>query len=195
MFSSDLATLHNFQKGYSQEPVLLKNYGGSGSSSSRNNGFVSDIQQESVESRMKMFEKTASTNRASTYSSVLKGVMEESVYSQVFFSQDNVQILQNTMRATIRERTGYTIPPQSVEELMIIMRSIFLQYGQFYEQGITKEIERLNQYVLNFCIPQLQSSIQAYTFYLKEQANLPVPLGQPLQTDRDFKQLEMNRFL
>ena len=77
---------------------------------------------------------------------------------------------------------------------MIIMRSTFLQYGHFYEQGITREIERLNKLVLDYIIPEVHGSLKSYLFYLKDQANLPVPIGQSVQVDRDFNQLEGCRF-
>ena len=75
----------NFQKGYSEEPVLLKNY---------NNGIVNNIGQESVESRLQMFEKVATKNKSTTYASyATKGILEDNVYSQVFFSKENIQII------------------------------------------------------------------------------------------------------
>ena len=176
----------NFQKGYSEEPVLLKNY---------NNGIVNNIGQESVESRLQMFEKVATKNKSTTYASyATKGILEDNVYSQVFFSKENIQIIQNGLRASIHEKTGYIIPPQNIDNLMIIMRSTFLQYGHFYEQGITREIERLNKLVLDYIIPEVHGSLKSYLFYLKDQANLPVPIGQSVQVDRDFNQLEGCRF-
>lgn len=183
----DLA-LNNLQSGYSKEPNLLKNY---------HNGIVNDIQYESVESRLKMFERVSSTNKSSSYSSALKGIGQDSVCSQAFFSKENVQILQNNLRASIHEKTGYTIPPQNIDSLMIIMRSMFLQYGNFAQTNseITQEIERLNQYVLNYIVPEVQSSLKAYLHYLKEQSSLPVPIGQPVQVDRNFNQLEGNIFM
>lgn len=183
--TTDLA-LNNFQHGYTQEPVLLKSY---------KNGIVSDIKQESVESRLKMFEKVSSSNKSSTYASAMQGVLEDNVYSQVFFSKENVQIIQNGLRAGIHEKTGRIIPQQDIDSLKIIMRSMFLQYGNFYETGITKEIERLNKYVLNYIIPEVHSSLKSYLFYLEDQEHLPVPIGHPVQIDRNFNQLEGSMFM
>lgn len=180
--------MSNFQNSYSSEIVLLKDY---------NNGIVSDIAQESVESRIQMFEKVSSANRSSAYATAMKGVFENNVYSQLFFSKENIQIIQNALRAAIYKKSGYVIPPQNADALGIIMRSTFLQYAQFYEDkaAITREIERLNQFVLDYVIAEVYSSLKAYLHYIKEQSSLPVPIGQPIQVDRDFKQIERNSFL
>lgn len=178
--NSNELILNDFKKGYSKESVLLKNY---------NNGLV-PMQQESVESRFQMYEKVANRNRSTAYVSAIKGILEDNVYSQVFFSKENVQIIQNGLRAAIYEKTGHIIPPQNMEALQIIMRSIFLQYGNFYEKGITEEIAKLNRYVLNYIIPEIHSSLKSYLHYIKDQENLKVPISQPIQVDRDFKQLE-----
>lgn len=175
--------LNDFQNGYKTEPVLLKDY---------NHGNACDIREENVESRMRMFEKASPCK--STFDNSLRGDHENNMFSQVFFSKENVQIIQNGLRAKIHELTGKVIPPQNTNNLMIIMRTLFDQYGNYYKTGMKEEIQRLNQIVLNYAIPQIRSSLESYLYYLKDQESLPVPMSQPIQTDRDFKQLEMKPF-
>jgi len=186
MNSADLVSLNNFQTSYSKEPVLLRNY---------SNGLVSDVQNESIESRLEMFERVSHKNRSkSGIGFDYDGLQNNRLY-QVFLCKENIQIIQNAMRKQVYEKTGHIIPPQNTDELMIIMRSIFLQVGNFNVINITSEIEKLNSRVLDYVVPQLVSSLKSYLYYIQDQATLPVPIGQPVQVDRDFKQMEVNWFL
>ena len=54
------------------------------------------------------------------------------VLSDTFFSSQNIQLLQNSIRAGVYNMSNgkFTIGPQDCDTLKIIMRSIFLQYAQ-----------------------------------------------------------------
>ena len=62
----------------------------------------------------------------------VKGNWYRTVLSDAFFSPQNVQILQNGIRAGVYKMSQgqYVIGQQSEDELRIVMRSIFLQYSQ-----------------------------------------------------------------
>jgi len=187
MNSADLVSLNNFQTNYSKDPILLKDY----------NGLVSDVQNESIESRIQMFERVANKNRSKSGIEFTYDGLQNNRLFQVFLCKENIQIIQNALRKNVYDTTQYIIPPQNIDELLIIMRSIFLQNGNFNVnvKNITEEIEKLNNRVLDYVVPQLISSLKSYLYYIQNQANLPVPIRQPVQVDRDFKQMEVNWFL
>jgi hypothetical protein len=160
------------------------------------NGRVNLLEEPSPEILFKMQERVAVKNKTSQYREALNGVYEESELSNLYFSKENIQIVQNGIRAGIYEKTNkeHIIPPQNIDNIKIIMRNIYIQYAE-NQHNITSEIERLNQLVLGYIIPQVHSSLISYLKYIKDQSTLVIPLELPNQSDRDYKQLEMKEFM
>jgi hypothetical protein len=160
------------------------------------NGRVNLLEEPSPEILFKMQERVAVKNKTSQYREALNGVFEESELSNLYFSKANIQIVQNGIRAGIYEKTNkeHIIPPQNIDNIKIIMRNIYIQYAE-NQNNITSEIERLNQLVLGYIIPQVHGSLVSYFKYIKDQSTLVIPLELPNQSDRDYKQLEMREFM
>lgn len=160
------------------------------------NGRVNLLEEPSPEVLFKMQERVAVKNKTSQYREALNGVYEESELSNLYFSKENIQIVQNGIRAGIYEKTNkeHIIPPQNIDNIKIIMRNIYIQYAE-NQNNITSEIERLNQLVLGYIIPQVHGSLVSYFKYIKDQSTLVIPLELPNQSDRDYKQLEMREFM
>ncbi len=160
------------------------------------NGRVNLLEEPSPEVLFKMQERVAVKNKTSQYREALNGVYEESELSNLYFSKENIQIVQNGIRAGIYEKTNkeHIIPPQNIDNIKIIMRNIYIQYAE-NQNNITSEIERLNQLVLGYIIPQVHGSLVSYLKYIKDQSTLVIPLELPNQSDRDYKQLEMREFM
>jgi len=158
----------------------------------RNNGRV-DIYTESPDAVIKMHERIAIRNKSIDYQEALTGIWEDNQLSTVYFSAGNIQILQNGIRAGVYKKSQQTInvPPQNMDALSIIMRSIYLQYAQHDLYDIRAEVERLNQKVLHYCIDNVYSSAMAYNAYVRDASTLVQPLERPLNHDRDYKQLEL----
>ena len=160
------------------------------------NGRVNLLEEPSPEVLFKMQERVAVKNKTSQYREALNGVYEESELSNLYFSKENIQIVQNGIRAGIYEKTNkeHIIPPQNIDNIKIIMRNIYIQYAE-NQNNITSEIERLNQLVLGYIIPQVHGSLVSYFKYIKDQSTLVIPLELPNQSDRDYKQLELKQFM
>ena len=160
------------------------------------NGRVNLLEEPSPEVLFKMQERVAVKNKTSQYREALNGIYEESELSNLYFSKANIQIVQNGIRAGIYEKTNkeHIIPPQNIDNIKIIMRNIYIQYAE-NQNNITSEIERLNQLVLGYIIPQVHGSLVSYLKYIKDQSTLVIPLELPNQSDRDYKQLEMREFM
>ena len=160
------------------------------------NGRVNLLEEPSPEILFKMQERVAVKNKTSQYREALNGIYEESELSNLYFSKENIQIVQNGIRAGIYEKTNkeHIIPPQNIDNIKIIMRNIYIQYAE-NQNNITSEIERLNQLVLGYIIPQVHGSLVSYFKYIKDQSTLVIPLELPNQSDRDYKQLEMREFM
>ena len=144
-----------------------------------------------------MQEKIAIKNKSTEYRNALAGTLENNMLSDVFFSAENVQILQNGIRAGVYKASNEKIlvHPQNVDTLKIIMRSTYLQYAEHNLEKITQEVERLNKLVLNYCVPNVYSAAISYRKYLEDQSTLVTPLERPRNHDRDYKQLELKHFM
>ena len=110
---------------------------------------------------------------------MLRGNWEKSPVSQSFFSAENVEIIQNQIRKGVFDRSkpkGYVIDKQSVEELKIIMRAIYLQYARNLPNDVAGQVADLNKKVLDWSVPHILSAVDHYFFYLDDISHLPVPL-------------------
>ena len=145
----------------------------------------------------RMQEKIAQQSRSTSYYSALAGnKTENNPLANAFFSQGNVQILQNGLRAGVYAMSKNTIviPPQNVDQLKIIMRSTYLQNAEHRDDRITQEIERLNKLVLDFAVPRVHGEVIGYYKYLQDQSTLAMPFDRPVRPDRVYKQLELKPY-
>lgn len=159
----------------------------------RNNGRVDVLTKEDPDTKFKLFEKISKRNRATAYSDALNGVFEENVLSQVYFSEGNIQIIQNGIRSGVYKlsKSKYNIPLQNIDQLKIIMRSTYLQYAKHSAINITKQVSELNELVLDYCIPFVYNEGISYVKYLQDQSSLVVPLEREVRPDREYKQLQL----
>jgi hypothetical protein len=162
----------------------------------RFNGRVNIVEPESPDAVFKMQERLAVKNKTTEYRNPLSGIWEDNILSKVFFSLENIQILQNGIRAGVYEMSEkkFVIAPQNVDTLKIIMRSIYLQYSEHREYDVTGQVERLNNLVLNYCVPTVFSEAVGYQKYRLDQSTLVVPLELPQHHDREYKQLQLKRW-
>jgi hypothetical protein len=162
------------------------------------NGRVDIVTEPPPEIRFQMQEKIAIQNKAIPYREALNGTWENSTLSNLFFSQDNMQILQNGIRAGVYKMSGsqkIVVPPQNVDALKIIMRSTYLQYAEHYPNEITQQIQRLNDIVLDYSVKFVYGEAVAYLKYMQDQSSLVMPFDHPQPVDRSFKQLELKPYL
>jgi hypothetical protein len=130
---------------------------------------------------------------------MLRGNWEHSPLSQVFFSAENVQRLQTQIRKAVFERSqpkGYVIDAQSVDELKIIMRAIYLQYARNLPNNLAGQVADLNAKVVDWSAPHILSAVDHYYYYLDDISKMPTPLSQPQNLSRaGTKSLPMNPFM
>lgn len=155
------------------------------------NGRV-DIKSPSTCDLFKMYDKIPA-NQCVTFRSPTEGLWDDTKLSEVFFSRENIQILQNGIRAGVFQRSNgqYTIGQQDCDSLKIVMRSVFLQNASNKPFNIKGQVEQLNNIVLNYCIQQVYSEAQGYMKYLDDASTLVVPLSNPMVESTYDKQLEL----
>jgi hypothetical protein len=160
------------------------------------NGRVNLVEPADKHARFRMQEKVHIRNTASNYYEALNGELELNVLSQVFFSAENIQIIQNGLRAGVHAMSEgrFMVPNQNLDTLKIIMRSIYLQYAQNIADRITEEVERLNTMVLDYAVPNVYGEAVAYMNYIRDQSTLVSPMQMPQKSDRVYKQLELKPY-
>jgi len=163
----------------------------------RYNGRINIVEPPSPDVVFKMQEKIALKNKPTEYREALTGTLENNVLSQVYFSKENIQIIQNGLRAGVYAKSDnkYIIVPQNIDTLKVIMRSIYFQYAEHQIDNITEQVERLNKIVLDYIVPSVYNETIGYLKYCQDQSTLVVPLELPRQNDRDYKQLEHKKWL
>lgn len=163
---------------------------------SKYNGRVDIIQEPPANIRFQMQERIAVKNKATAYREALTGTWENNILAQVFFCAENIQILQNGIRAGVYKKSNgqINVPPQNIDALKIIMRSTYMQYAEHYPNNIKQQIERLNAIVLDYCVNSVYSEAIGYLKYCQDQSSLVMPFDRPVPTDREYKQLELKPF-
>lgn len=163
----------------------------------RQNGLVDIAILEDPNAMFKMHERINSRNKASQYNDALNGTLEWNVLAQVFFSAENMQIIQNAIRANVYRlsQQKINVPNQNVDALKIIMRGIYLEYAEHYPNDIKGQVEHLNQLVLDYAVPNVYSEAVSYQKYLNDQSYMAMPLDIPKASDRVYKQLGFRPFV
>lgn len=133
---------------------------------------------------------------SSSYSDALNGGWENSPLSRAFFSKQNIDMIQNGIRAGVYQMSNqqFVIGNQSYDELKIIMRAIYLQHSVNLATNLSQQIQELNQMVLEYCVPRVFGEAKGYMKYLHDVSTLPVPISTPLSTNKE-KILELKRFM
>lgn len=98
--------------------------------------------------------------------------------SSVFFSQQNIDALQEAIRYQVYLKSGkqHVIDKQSETELFIIMRAYYLQKGKHLPYGLLDQVKELNKMVIDYCIPKIMNEIAIYMHYKRDIQQLPVPM-------------------
>lgn len=133
----------------------------------------------------------------SNYDEAITGNWSNTILSRAFFSKENIQIIHNGIRAGVYQASGNThiIGNQDLNNLKIIMRSIFFENAKFIPNQVTKEIEQLNHLVLQQCIPQILNEIVSYTKYKEDVSTLSVPISKPVSDNiKGRNSLELKPF-
>lgn len=106
-----------------------------------------------------------------------------SLLTYLYFSKRNIENLQNIIRFIVHRELSVIIDRQSNRELLVVMRSIFEQYsrhppyldeskGDNYNMKIVektiREVERLNDIVINEVVPKVVSMVLQFFGYLED---------------------------
>jgi hypothetical protein len=149
---------------------------------------ISKTQSPEISKLFELYDKIPA-NQCTTFRDATIGQWDESILSKAFFSNENIQIIQNGIRAGVYHKSNgqYIIAPQDCDTLKIIMRAIFLQNAENRPDNISKQIEKLNSLVLDYSVSNVYSEAQSYMKYLHDVSTLPVPISHPVMVTQKDK--------
>jgi hypothetical protein len=94
----------------------------------------------------------------------------------VFFSPQNTELIQQTIRYRFYELSGYSIDRQKEEDLIMIMRSVFVTNSRNIPGQVTDQVTALNQKVVDLCLPMIARGVEQFLGYVKDASSLPDPI-------------------
>lgn len=99
---------------------------------------------------------------------------EANQLNALFFDKMNIDALQHGIRYGVYKKTcsKHLIGNQDTKNLLIVMRSIYLQYSINLEVELLEQIRDLNSKVLDFTINKIVSEINMYTKYLEDRETI-----------------------
>ena len=158
-----------------------------------NNGRVSDIR----DSFPIIPEQKQTIINSDNQNTAVKGIIEETALSDIFFSDMNMDAIQKSVRYKVHENTSKVIAKQSENTLYIIMRSIMLQYGNFKvsANNLVNEIQNLNKMVIDYSSGNITSNVRQYMGYLDDIQTLPVPLERAMYNNKDNYTYDISNLL
>ena len=111
-----------------------------------------------------------------------------------FFSKININKIQSLIISGVYTKSTHSISKQDEQELLIIMRSIYLQYGKNLPYDINKQIDELNNMVVVWAVENIITNIDQYISYKKTCSTLPMPLERAqLPSQKGTRTLEITR--
>jgi hypothetical protein len=108
-------------------------------------------------------------------------IHQESALNKVFFSESNIDNLQTKIQDQVSAMSGgkYKIDKQNPDDLMLIMRSYYLMFGQNNDSKVAEDLEDLNRRVVGYAAAKIYSEVDFYQFYIKDIETFAPPIANP----------------
>ena len=95
---------------------------------------------------------------------------EQGNLETIFFSEENIDLINKQLILSVYYNSNkqFKIQNQSTDNLIIIMRYIFIEYARHLPYDILKQIKELNNRVVDEIVPTIITNINQKIDYLKE---------------------------
>jgi len=158
----------------------------------KNNGLLGDIRNTTYPENYynvldyKNSPETSSLKNCNTQDA-LKGILDETLLSNTFFSTGNIQNIQNMIRYYFFKEKNKVISEQNNNELLTIMRGIYLKYSNSAANSIEeikKEVQEINKVVTEYSLKQIYINYDMYNRYISDLESLPQPMDLPQMPEK-----------
>lgn len=150
------------------------------------NGRV-DILGDNVMDPFHLYDKIAVGGGDNYYKTAMTGNWKNNLLSDTFFSKENMQIIQNGIRAGVHKKSNgrFLIGEQDEDTLKMIMRSIYLQHAKNLPDHIAEQVKELNNMVLDYAIPQIMGEAVGYVKFKNDSSMMYNVMDRPSSTYRN----------
>lgn len=141
------------------------------------NGRVNLIENNNL-TKYNLFEET-NKNEDHFTAQAIRHIHTDSKVGNVFFSTKNIDALQHGIRYSVYKKTkgSYNIDNQSITELQVIMRSIYLQYCKHQDSNVLCQVRDLNSKVLDYAVPKVLAELNHHMYFVNDISHMPEPLA------------------
>ena len=131
-------------------------------------------------------------NTNTNYQNVLATNFMRSPLSDSYFSKQNIQSIQNGIRqgVYIKSQKRISVDEQPEDQIVTVMRSMYLQYSKNLDTNIQMQVNELNNLVLNFCVNNVYNEAVAYLKYREDASTMHIPIMHPIYSNKTNKVLE-----
>lgn len=158
-----------------------------------------DMNNENINNKFMMMDRipvrTIETNPCLTINNV-----EPSLVSRAFFSNENIEIIHRNIIKCVYECTGTVIDKQNTQQLLGIMREIFMENRaddfttKFANNNPVSDrdlILHLNSRTIQHAVRIIKNEVIAYKKYREDISTLAVPHDLPILSNMRNKTLEL----
>ena len=118
-----------------------------------------------------------------TYRDILKAQITRNPVSDMFFSHVNMKHLKKLIcKRVYQESNGkYKLSEeaQSDNDLLTIMRSIYLDHAKHLPDQIREQVGELNYHVMIDLVPRVMKNAQQHLSYIRDHSQQPLPMDRP----------------
>ena len=115
--------------------------------------------------------------------SIMRTVQQQGTpLSQLFFSDFNLQTIQNTIRGEFKKQTGIAIDYQKQDDVLTLMRMVYINNSINPYDDILNQAKRMNALVVSKALEQIGTGVSQYIGYLKNISTPRVPEARPINT-------------
>jgi len=150
------------------------------------NGRV-DILGDNVMDSFHLYDKIPVSGGDNYYKTAMTGNWNNNLLSNTFFSKENMQIVQNGIRAGVHKKSNgrFLIGEQDEDTLKMIMRSIYLQHAKNLPNQISEQVKALNNMVMDYAIPQIMGEAIGYVKFKNDSSMMYNVMDRPSSTYRN----------
>ena len=91
----------------------------------------------------------------------------ETPVSRLYFSDQNLKLVQRAVKESVKQQTGFKIDNQNYIDLVVIMRGVYFgNYKDLYSKTPCVEVRKLNKIAIDKCVNQVADGLLGYMGYL-----------------------------
>jgi len=105
------------------------------------------------------------------FHNILNGIQEKNSFNTSYFSQTNIDTIQNSIINEVYLRKGFAIQKQNQVSVVTVMKGIYLQDGGRFPgnpSDYTQEFKRLNKKVVDYSVEKIIPIISQQIDYIKD---------------------------